>query len=369
MVKDVVVVLPSLNPDRHLLETVAGVIKKGFDKILIVDDGSDEEHKKYFTACEKAPGVFVLHHEVNKGKGAALKTAFKYLYENLGSDENFAGVVTIDGDGQHDPFDILSCANKMKETGTVVLGCRDFSDKSVPWKSKAGNNITKFVFRLFCGLKISDTQTGLRAIPKKYLKDMIEIEGDRFEYETNMLLEMKTRQIPLSEVKIRTLYEDKINSTSHFNPFRDSFKIYAIILKYLFSSGASSLIDLLAFFLFSLLFTKIVTTGFSLFGHDFPADWIIVYASTFFARLISSFFNYKMNKHVVFKSTTKGTLGRYYLLALVQLILSACFVSLLSILFSAGSVLKTVCKAFVDVVLFFISFRIQQAWVFKKEQN
>ncbi len=366
MKSDVVIVLPSLNPDYRLNLVVDGVIRQGFDKIVIVNDGSDEAHMAPFKEAAAKPGVVVLDHEVNKGKGRALKTAFSYLLE---TGRAGSGVVTIDGDNQHAPFDIEACADKMKETGMVVLGCRDFSDPTVPWKSKAGNNITKFVFRAFCGIKISDTQTGLRAIPAKYLKDMIEIKGERFEYETNMLLEMQTRQIPFSEVKIRTLYEDKENSTSHFHPFRDSFMIYKVIFKYLFSSGASSVIDLLMFFLLSMIFSHILTGGVTMFGHAFSKDWLVVYIATAGARVVSSVFNYKMNKHVVFGSHSKGTLGRYYILAVIQLCFSAAFVALLSALFLANNFFKTLIKAVVDVFLFFISFRIQRAWVFKKDDE
>ncbi len=230
MVNDIAIVLHSLNPDHRLNLVVDGVMEQGFKTIIIVNDGSDNEHLAPFAEAQKKPGVTVLTHPVNYGKGHALKTAFEYCKNNL----DIAGVVTIDGDGQHHPEDIRACALRMKETGNVVLGCRDFSLPDVPFKSRNGNNITKFVFRTFCGIKISDTQTGLRAIPAKYFDDMLETSGERFEYETNMLLEMKRRKIGFDEVKIRTIYEDN-NKSTHFHPFRDSYKIYKVIFKFMFS--------------------------------------------------------------------------------------------------------------------------------------
>lgn len=358
-----VVVLPSLNPDERLKLVVDGVIKEGFKKIIIVNDGSDEAHLGPFEEAKKNPEVVLLTHDVNKGKGRGLKTAFEYVMKNL---PDCAGVVTIDGDNQHAPEDINACATRMEETGSIVLGCRDFGQSNVPWKSRCGNNITKAVFRILCGIKISDTQTGLRAIPYKYLKDMLETEGERFEYETNMLLEIHSRNIPREEVKIQTLYEDKENSTSHFNPFKDSFKIYKVILKYVFSSGVSSLIDILLFFLLTLLFERLITDDFTLFGHVFHVDWAICTGATVGARIVSSICNYKLNRHVVFGSGSKGSLLRYYILAVVQLTASALLVSAFSIMFSAGSFLKTFIKVVIDIILFFISFRIQQTWVFKK---
>ena len=71
----------------------------------------------------------------------------------------------------------------------VVLGVRTFDGDDVPFKSRFGNNLTSFVFKAMCGLNISDTQTGLRAIPYRYLQTFCEIEGEHFEYETRMLLE------------------------------------------------------------------------------------------------------------------------------------------------------------------------------------
>ena len=175
------VVLPSLNPDEKLLMVVDGLIKEGFDDIIIVNDGSDEEHIAPFKQASEYKEVTVLTHEVNKGKGRALKTAFEYCINNR---PDIAGVVTVDGDNQHRPQDIKACCEKMKENPKkVILGCRDFSGEEVPWKSRFGNNVTKGVFKFACGIKISDTQTGLRAIPAKYLPLLSGVKGERFEYE------------------------------------------------------------------------------------------------------------------------------------------------------------------------------------------
>ncbi|MCQ2538325.1 MAG: bifunctional glycosyltransferase family 2/GtrA family protein [Lachnospiraceae bacterium] len=365
MIGNTVVVLPSLNPDYRLNLVVDGVLKEGFKNIIIVNDGSDEEHLEPFRTAAEHSEVTVLTHEVNKGKGRGLKTAFEYVLTNF---PECTGVVTIDGDNQHAPEDIKKCVEQMETTGSVVLGCRDFGLDNVPWKSKAGNNITKFVFRVFCGIKVSDTQTGLRAIPFKYLNDMIQTEGERFEYETNMLLEIHSRNIPMTEVKIQTLYEDIENSTSHFNPFKDSLKIYKVIFKYLLSSGIASIVDLIVFFLMNLLLTKLITSGFTLLGHEFEIDWAITFGATLGARVVSSFVNYRINKKVVFKSDAKGTLWKYYLLVVAQLTVSASLVSILSVLFSAGSLLRTICKCIVDFCLFFVTFRVQRAWVFKEKK-
>nr|MCR5822936.1 glycosyltransferase family 2 protein [Lachnospiraceae bacterium] len=181
MLDNVTVILPSLDPDFRLNLVVDGCLAQGFKSIVIVNDGSHKDHLEPFKTAAQKPGVVVLEHEVNKGKGRALKTAMSWILENQ---KDVKGVVTVDGDNQHHPEDIAACAEAMLEKNVSVLGCRDFSEPQVPWKSKAGNNITKFVFRTFCGIKISDTQTGLRAFPKDVLPMLIESEGERFEFET-----------------------------------------------------------------------------------------------------------------------------------------------------------------------------------------
>jgi glycosyltransferase involved in cell wall biosynthesis len=357
-VTDITIIIPSLNPDEKLIRTIDGIISKGFHRIVVVDDGSDKEHKQPFVyAAEK--GCKVLVHEVNKGKGRALKTAFEYCM----TCPDCIGVITVDGDGQHGPDDIYNCGKELllQNNQRVILGCRDFSAENVPFKSKYGNNITKFAFRFLCGIKISDTQTGLRAIPAEFLQAMTEYKGERFEYETNMLLEMKSQGIPFSEVKIETIYLDD-NASTHFHPWRDSVKIYKIIFKYSLSAGASAVIDLILFYL--------ALHGLELFGFSTPENTeLTVLLATVFARVLSSLFNYSVNRKVVFCSASRNSFVKYYVLCVAQMLLSAALVALLSSLCMAGKFGKLLVKLVVDTCLFFVSFGIQREWVFKKKQN
>lgn len=351
-VTDITIIIPSLNPDEKLLGTLDGILAKGFKHIVVVDDGSDEQHKKPFEYARKK-GCTVLVHEVNKGKGRALKTAFEHCL----TCPDCIGVITVDGDGQHVPEDIYNCGQEMLRYNNerVILGCRDFSEDNVPFKSKYGNNITRFAFLALCGIKISDTQTGLRAIPAEFLKAMTEYKGERFEYETNMLLEMKSQGIPFSEVKIKTIYLDE-NASTHFHPFRDSIKIYKIILTYSISSGASAVLDLLLFY--------IALHVLDLMGIQGSEQTVII--STVAARIVSSLFNYFVNQKVVFKSASRNSFVKYYALCVVQMTASAALVAGLSALFAAGKTGKLVIKLIVDTCLFFVSFGIQREWVFKK---
>lgn len=346
----VTVVLPSLDPDEKLLEVVDGLVSAGFTDILIINDGSAPERLPWFDRAAENNAVTVLTHRRNMGKGRALKTAFGYILEHR---PDSLGAVTIDGDGQHLTGDILACAGAMvAQADKVILGCRDFDAPNVPPKSRSGNKFTRRLLLLGCGIRLSDTQTGLRAIPRRYLAPFTGIRGERFEYETNMLLEMKRRGIGFSEVPIRTVYDGQ-NEGTHFRPVVDSLKILRLIIVFMASSLSSSLLDLSVFYLALRLL---------------PEGKFSILAATVIARAFSSFYNFNLNKRLVFASgaSYRPALARYYCLCLPQTLLSALLVSLLGRLASAGALIATALKFCVDTALFFASFVIQREWVFRE---
>lgn len=230
----VAIVLPSLDPNAKFISVVDGLLEAGFRHIVIVDDGSAPENRKWFEQAAAHPACHVLHHEVNRGKGRALKTAFSYVREHL---PFLQGVVTIDGDGQHLLPDIIACGERMlREGDKVVIGCRDFDQPGVPPRSVAGNKTTSRMFRLFYGIRLSDTQTGLRAIPASCLERFCAISGERFEYETNMLLQMKRMGVGFVEQPIATVYDPE-DYSSHYNAVKDSWRIFKVMFKGLFRKG------------------------------------------------------------------------------------------------------------------------------------
>lgn len=348
----VTVIVPSLNPDEKLRLVVEGLTAHGFDDILIVNDGSDAAHLPNFPSPAEFPHIEILTHPVNRGKGAALKTAFAHF---LATRVGRVGVVTVDGDNQHCPEDVLACAEVLCAIPrNLILGVRDFSLPDVPARSRKGNRITSGVFAVLCGMKISDTQTGLRAISAEHLPTMLAVEGDRFEYETNMLLELKRAHIKWTEVPIRTVYIEE-NKTSHFRPIVDSWRIYKLILKFVLSSAAGTIVDLGVFYLLGLIFGLAQSNA---------TIWIY----TAIARLLSSLTNFALNRRVVFRNNDRvgATMLRYYCLAIPQMLVSAFLVDRLAwgLAQNGGKFVVTLVKAAVDTVLFFISFQIQKNWVF-----
>lgn len=349
---NVCAVIPSLNPGDKLVPVAESLLAAGFKYIVIVDDGSDAAHSAPFAALEGKNGCIILRHERNMGKGRGLKTAFEYITKNL---PDVAGVVTADDDGQHKPEDIKRCAEFMLASGdTLILGSRNFSLPDVPRKSRMGNKLTSFVFRTACGIKINDTQTGLRAIPLRFLDDFINIPGERFEYETNMLLHCKKADITVKEITISTVYTEG-NRSSHFNPLVDSFKIYSLILKFLSSGFISAFADQ---GIFAVMMAFLPPASLALNAR--------VYTSTFIARLFSSALNYTLNKRAVFGSDGKKTLVRYYILCAAQMCASALIVYLTADLLDWEGAAVTGIKIVADISLFFLSFCLQRDWVFKQ---
>ena len=355
------VVLPSLDPDDKLIAVVDGLLEYGFSDIILVNDGSKPENLHYFTdLAAQHPEITLLTHEVNKGKGAALKNAFRYFLQNR---PEGVGVVTVDGDNQHHPEDTKACCEHMLETGRVTLGCRDFSQPDVPPRSRFGNRTTSAIFKLFVGKTISATQTGLRAIPRDVVEKIVTVYGDRFEYETNMLLAFKDKGIDFDEVKIRTVYIEE-NKSSHFRVIHDSWRIYKLILahffRYTLSSLFSAVVDTLCY---GLLDSILPLTGMALTA-----------AAGVGARIVSSLLNFFLNKKLVFQTEvdTKKAMLRYYMLALpqmaVQVLMTQGVYTLLHIRESAG-VLRTVIYAIVMTVLYFVSYMIQQRWVFAPQKS
>ena len=352
------VVHPSLDPDEKLNAVIDGLLEYGFTDIILVNDGSRAENLHYFTDAAAAhPEIHFLQHEVNRGKGAALKTAFTWFLANR---PDGLGVVTVDGDNQHHPADTRACCERMLETGHIVLGCRDFTLDNVPARSRFGNHVTSAVFRIFVGMTVSDTQTGLRAIPRDALEILTAVKGDRFEYETNMLLAMKDNGLPFEEVKIRTVYIEE-NASSHFHPIRDSWRIYKLILAHFFRYTLSSLTSAL-----------VDTAAFSLLGwvlRHWMEGFALTAAAGVGARIISSQLNFFLNKKLVFRShaSTGRAMLRYYCLAIpqmcIQVLLTQGVYALLHIA-DSQYVLRTLIYAVVMAVLYVVSYMIQQCWVF-----
>ena len=220
-------VIPSLNPDARLINLVSDLISNNFNKIIIVDDGSED--KIIFNKLKEHKEVIVLTHDVNKGKGAALKTAFSYYKDKLLKD--YKGLVCLDSDGQHLVSDAINVGKIMVNENKYTLGTRLFNTKETPLRNKTGNRITSRVFKRLYGVYLKDTQTGLRAIPNRLIDFMLNVSGDHFEYEMNVLIDLVKNGEKIIEEDIKTVYLENSNKKSNFKVIKDSYKIYKNMFK------------------------------------------------------------------------------------------------------------------------------------------
>lgn len=348
LLKPRIALIPAYEPGEKLTELAEELKLAGFE-VLAVDDGSGEAFRSIFG--HTSAYATVLTHETNKGKGRALKTGLSYIYDNFPKD---SVVVTLDSDGQHSVEDTIRvCEAAAENIGTLVLGCRSFRD-GTPVRSWFGNTMTRFVYRISTGVSVSDTQTGLRAFGAEMIPFMLNIGGERYEYEMNVLLECSREHVPIKELTIKTIYFDN-NSGSHFSTFKDSFRVYKEILKFAASSFIGFLVD---YGLYSLLtvFTAGLGTAVSI-----PLSNVV-------ARIVSSALNFTINKRLVFRHHGRlaKTAVQYFTLAAVIL---AANTLLLTYMTAELEVNRYAAKIIIEIVFFTISWLIQKFLIFRKKPS
>jgi glycosyltransferase involved in cell wall biosynthesis len=358
MSKPHTVIIPAYRPDTRLIGLTAEVLDLGYS-VIVVNDGSGDAYDSVFRALD--PRVIQLRHEKNRGKGAAIKTGLSYVLEQnqKTADEldrvRLVGI--MDADGQHLPADMERVLDAAEASHPcLTLGVREISGK-MPLRSRFGNAVTRAVFRLLTGTRVSDTQTGLRAFSADLIPAMLRVEGERYEYEMGVLAYMAKQHVPFQEIPIATLYEDKRNSTSHFRAVRDSLRIYATLLKFAGSSFLSFLTDYGLFLLFSFLL--------GLSALPWLLDWGDLIANIL-ARIISGTLNYYLNCRFVFgRKPSLKTAGQYALLAVFVLAVN----SGVLYLWKLTPLPISLCKLFTEICMFLGSYTVQKKLIFKKKKH
>lgn len=340
MNEEIVILIPSYEPTSLLIDYV-NELNNYFKYIIVVNDGSDSSYDSIFNDVN----ALVIGYSNNHGKGYALKFGYQHIKDNF---NDIKGIVCVDSDGQHLCKDVLRIAERI-DNG-LVLGVRDFSDDNVPFKSKFGNSISSFVFYILYGKWLSDTQTGLRGFSINYLDWLLDIKGDRFEYESQVLIECVR-----DNVFIDTVYVNN-NEGTHFKAFRDSFLVMKVLfgnfIKFISTSLFSSIVDLGLAWLLMFVFKSY-------------GSFMQIMLATIIARVISIFVNYSLNSKYVFKGN-EHAFKRYLCLALGLMILSGLFVFIVVDICSFN---ELIVKPVVDGILFLLSYSIQNKWVFKEVKD
>lgn len=337
-----VVLIPAYEPDDKLIDLLVALHTADPDlAVLVVDDGSGPSYRAIF-ASAAGMGCSVIRHTGNLGKGDALKTGLAHIRQCYPG----SAVVCADSDGQHSAVDIMRVAERVRQSSfAIVLGQRNFAGPDVPARSRFGNSATRWLFRLSTGRRIQDTQTGLRGYPAGLLRWLQGVQGERYEYELNVLLQAVDAGIAIETVDICTIYLEQ-NKSSHFRPLVDSARIYAPLLKFAASSLAAFAIDTA-----TLLLLNTVTGSLLL--------------SVAGARVTSSVVNFATNRRVVFEQgRQKRTIAaavQYF--ALVLALLGLNYATLLWLQTVGLALLPA--KLITELVLFAVSFAVQRRVVFR----
>lgn len=344
--------IPAYEPDDRLVRLVDDLRAAAPGvRVLVVDDGSGPAYRALLDRV-RGPGRTVLTHPANRGKGCALKTGFAFAERHHPGE----AVVCADSDGQHTVVDILRVAAALDAQPAArpatVLGVRAFTGP-VPARSALGNRVTARAFHLATGLRLRDTQTGLRGYPAALLPWLRSVRGERFEYEQNLLLRAAAEGLPVEEIEIATIYLEG-NASSHFRPLADSARVLAPVLLFALSSLSASAIDAAA------LLALHAATG-------------SLAASVLGARLLSGTANFAMNRGLVF-CRRRGERGREAVRRAPAARAALRYATLAALLLGANYLLLAAftrlgvgllpAKVATEAALYLVSFQAQRRFVF-----
>lgn len=209
------VVIPVYNNSATVVQVVEDCFEY-IDKVLVVDDGSTDADLRDLLKGTKAE---VVRHDRNMGKGKALLTALGVL-DNKGADY----MICLDGDGQHYASDIPKFIASIKNSDThIYVGCRDFSTLNVPAKSKFGRKFSNMWFSIETGRKCADTQSGFRAYPIKYIRQL-KLSADFYDFEAEVIARAVWAGIEIQDIFIDVHYPKPEDRVSSFRPIMDNLR-------------------------------------------------------------------------------------------------------------------------------------------------
>ena len=337
------VVVPAYNPGEIIIDVIERA-RNHADTVVIVDDGCDAENRTHLECCSHHPGVSLLRHERNCGKGFALMTGIAHCIDRMRAGDY---VLTMDSDGQHEPEDIAKFRALLIERTDVhfALGQR-LDTRTMPVKSRIGNGVATALYRLRTGTSIQDTQTGMRLLSKPFAQRVYdEVRPGRYETEMDMLILAAQSLAKIDSVEIRTIYLDG-NSATQFRALTDSWRVLARLMRYTIVSIASFVIDYLLFVLLS---------------HVAGTPYLIANIA---ARVVSAIANFTGHKVFSFRSPdrTLPKAARYVLAVAVSLSIASV---LLYVAVEYLGFASLIAKPLVDALVFLINFAVLSRFVFR----
>ena len=347
MIKIVQIVIPAYQPNFVLFDLVSSLVKISYKSrtikanIIVVDDGSTttEAIKTLTQISALFSDIVILKHKINVGKGDALKTAFIHIKENYDD----AWIVTADADGQHLPSDIWKLVEAGLTTTRPIIGVRKF-DTNVPLRSKLGNTVTHYLFKLIYKTKISDTQSGLRGFHYNEISSLLALNSKRYAFELDALIHF-SKNSKVREMPITTVYEPG-NPTSHFHPLLDSATIYAVLFRQIFASGVVMILEVFLFL--SLSFIEIATFI------ALPVARLIAGIALF---SLARNFVYKSNRPLVFQ------VFKFIVLVVLNLAISVIIINFLETNLGKSKLFGLLISY---IFIFMINFLIQKYLIFNR---
>lgn len=218
------VLIPSFNEAKTIGGLVSKIKAQGLD-VIVVDDGSSDNTSELATEA----GAHVIRHRENRGKGAAFKSGFAFALR-----EDYAAVITMDGDGQHSPDDIPHFINAAEASSSdIILGNRMFFPKNMPLLRRITNRTMSSLISLICRKHIPDSQCGFR-LHKRRVLEKLTPRSDNYEIETEILIEAHQKGMRVSSIPIQSIYRKEV---SNINPFIDTIRFLRYLFKIFFSFG------------------------------------------------------------------------------------------------------------------------------------
>lgn len=344
-----IVVFPIYRPDQPFPDAAAELARTGASVILC---GNAVDVRKIPESYEK---ICLLSYPEGRGKGRAVKTAFEHIVRTVSPEEP-----VVLADGAFSPEDIRRVAEELAQTpDALILGRRQEKQDVSPFV-QLGRALTRKVFAFASGVKIQDIQTGLRAFSASQISRLLTLSGDKDDYEVHMLLDWAEQHLPIREIPVDAAYGKKQRSGSKLRALWDALCIYGSILKFAFSSLLSFLVDYALFRLFIWLF--------SLAGVTAVCGISSLKLGNIAARVISSTFNFTLNRKLVFKDKNNllQSALKYYALVIVILFFNT---YLLSFFVNICHIPAGFAKLMTEAILFFVSMIFQRLFVFRRKKT
>lgn len=219
-------IIPSFNEARTIGELVRALVPQGFDVMVIDDGSSDSTEREALNA-----GAMVIRNKTNLGKGASVRNGIQYVLDKT----RYEWIIMMDGDGQHHPEDVPALmAVTDGEGADIVVGNRMGATRNMPLVRRLTNMFMSWLLSKFCGQRIPDTQCGFRLMKAEALRGL-KLETDRFDIESEMLIEASMNGCRIKSAPVQTIYGDE---ESRIHPVRDTIKFIQLLSKYSISKNA-----------------------------------------------------------------------------------------------------------------------------------